>query len=77
MHHFEDPYVLCPFDSSHRMPSLKSYYHINKCQEKYMAKNPNNKVFRCKYNYMHVFTSEADWREHETTPGLCNKDDMR
>lgn len=77
MHHYKDPYVVCPFDNSHRMPSLSSYYHINKCQDKYRAAHPDNRVYRCKYNYMHVFISEAEWREHETTPGVCNKDDMR
>ena len=59
------------------MPSLKAYYHINKCQDKFRAAHPDNRVFRCKFNYMHVFISEGQWREHETTPGLCNKDDMK
>ena len=71
MNHHTDPYVVCPFDNSHRLPSLRIQFHIAKCEPRYKAASSSNKVFRCKFNNMHIFTDEESWKAHETTPGAC------
>ncbi|XP_026837987.1 gametocyte-specific factor 1 homolog [Drosophila erecta] len=55
---FEE-YVVCPYDSSHRILPVRLTYHLTRC-----AKNfPSSKLVRCPYNTTHLH-SAADIRNH-------------
>ena len=66
MRRYDDPYISCPIDPQHRMPSLRLQWHFTKCKKKYLDQNPGKSVYHCRHDYMHIYLDEEKCKHHET-----------
>jgi hypothetical protein len=74
MRRFDDPYINCPIDPQHRMPSLRLQWHIQNCKRTYLEKNPGKMVYHCKHYYLHIYLDEEKLKLHEIQECLKNPD---
>ncbi|CDW83050.1 UNKNOWN [Stylonychia lemnae] len=66
MRRYDDPKIICPFDKSHIMPSIRFTWHMKKCKDQYLVKNPTSTVWHCKYHYLHIYFDENVLKQHYT-----------
>ena len=74
MHHFEDPKILCPYNKSHSMASLRFTFHHAKCEKRFKSEHPSTPVLHCPNNYMHIFFDAERLAEHVPQ---CDKMNIR
>eukprot|EP00347_Sterkiella_histriomuscorum_P017537 403348958 len=72
MRRFDNPKVECPFNKLHVVQKPRLVWHLQKCpdMQKYILEhggyeNINNILFRCKYNYVHIFFDSESRDKHE------------
>jgi hypothetical protein len=65
MRHFDDPFISCPLNNQHRMPSLKLQWHLAKCKKQFWEKYPGRTIYHCKYNYLHIYLDKSEILAHE------------
>ena len=75
MRKHDEKWYKCPYDQNHAIAETRMTFHMVKCEEAFKRANPGvQKLFRCKFNFMHFFYDEATLKAHETT-AVCKKDD--
>ena len=58
------------------MPQTRLQWHLVKCKAKLERQKLNLPDYHCKYNYLHIFFSETELKEHQDTCQLkANKID--
>lgn len=71
MRRHDDPIVICPYNSSHKMPSARLQWHYAKCKDKALRQQQGLPTFNCKFNYSHVFLEQSLLDHHqEVCPDL-------
>ena len=65
MRRHDDPIMICPYDSSHKMPSARLQWHYAKCKAKKLRLEQGLPIFNCKFNYSHIFLEKELIDHHE------------
>ncbi|CDW75022.1 UNKNOWN [Stylonychia lemnae] len=75
MRRYTDPKVICPFNKSHIIQKPRLIWHLEKCPDMRKHLQEGKGIFRCQYNFIHLFLEEAAKNEHQLT---CedNQDDL-
>ena len=65
MRRHDDPMIVCPFDSSHKMPSARLQWHLVSCKAKKQRLESGLPIFHCQYNYSHIYLEQGLLDHHQ------------
>ena len=66
MRRFDDTRVVqCAFNASHRIAVPRYPWHLARCPDYKMRVERGLPVYKCEWNYLHLFMCKQDWEMHK------------